>query len=1287
MEGGNNGQHVSLTIDGVTYSGVVTKSTASGWNGTLTSRFDSLDLKDGKFKDDCLVGAVLNTPGVSYSGGIENGKYHGYGELSYRDGKKLYKKGIFSHGSFSGGEVNMRDPHDKYDIYKGKYSVADGIQGYGRITYKDGHSLEGEFKNGKARNVILEYEDVDEGSNIITIFTHLIYDENEDIVSVRKLEKEPDRYENREIVFKNLDKVKNPPMAVPTNPDVVTYKDGETNITYEDGSTYVGKVNKKGIPDGKGIWKNSEGELRKGRFKNGEFKEGTVEMKLSSSVTYTGGYKNGKFDGEGELMGADNKSLKKGTFENGKLKNGEVAFDNSDGSCYGGYIKNGKFNGEGTWLGPYGDSCKGEFKDGTIFGGDVKITNPDGSVYSGKYANGMRHGYGTLTYSDGCSLEGEFEKGEARNVVLKRRKLPGGPLTFTHLIYDGNGVMLLRQELEKEPERKEPNDNEFVGKMILENLDRAKNPSMAVPTDPNAVKYKDGETNITYEDGSTYVGKVNKYNIPDGKGIWKNSEGELREGRFKNGKFTEGTVEMKLSSSVTYDGEYKNGKFDGKGELIGVDNKSLARGIFKKGKLKEGEAIVCNPNGSTYEGYIKNGKFNGMGILSNPDGSHKRGTFKNSDFTKGTIREVKPNGSFSDWWYHVRGSSMELEYEKSILESGDIKEQWFDQKETFTQTKEGNYVHRLYDKEELVFELLLPGEPARDEYGRIKIDSKLKPFCRSYVSNDAVKYYLYENENQGRTIEIDFGEINKLLSSRTATDLEGLVAKGAIVVRGENGVESKVSTDEIIKLFTDSARSIAALRATKGAKGFDGGHTPEAWITMLSMMDGKDLRNVRFCTEKTSYSSMTSFLESIGMGKENLEKLEEDYVATWAGTDTKDHAVCFIVDLKKIREVLKKGGDWDSLNTSKETFIHCFDSSRVVGSENYKGSFGAITENLDAINWNLQKEGTCWFHGLAAMMVALENPEIVEMVLDGRIPGYGLSKHRSLEDNDVPNEFVILEMQKLQEIADTLGVNLEGGGFLVEDIVQQTLIERVTTLVEGETLLDDLDKRIEEAFEKFEEKLRDELKVGDSELEDEEYKNYKKETAKEYREKLSEAIENITAEEKAEKSSEFIKNLEKLKAANRQTSDLESRLKAGLEKFKEERGKIVEQTEKEEVVKQTEKEEVVEQTEKEEVVEQTEKKKTEKLNIVKILKNSAKALDKETGSSTIPSSTSPPSNLTCFEGAKMSSPDNGTQPTVKTPEGKAAVPPVSSPSFQSNSLIPDKDRKKSKDNMHMRGKI
>jgi (p)ppGpp synthase/HD superfamily hydrolase len=145
---------------------------------------------------------------------------------------------------------------------------------------------------------------------------------------------------------------------------------------------------------------------------------------------------------------------------------------------------------------------------------------------------------------------------------------------------------------------------------------------------------------------------------------------------------------------------------------------------------------------------------------------------------------------------------------------------------------------------------------------------------------------------------------------------------------------------------------------------------------------------------------------------------------------------------------------------------------------------------------------------------------------------------------------MVLQMQKLQSVADALGVNLKDGRFLVEGIVKEELIERVAGLAKDGALLEDLNKRIREKFEKFEKELKDK----NAGVEDVEYKNYKAKITEEHKKKLREEIKNIPLKEKAKQSPKFVENLKKLEEVNRQINNLENRLNAGLERFNRENG-------------------------------------------------------------------------------------------------------------------------------------
>jgi hypothetical protein len=100
-----------------------------------------------------------------------------------------------------------------------------------------------------------------------------------------------------------------------------------------------------------------------------------VGTEVHNGVTYTGHWKNGKFDGEGEVVNPDS-SVYRGQFVAGQ-RHGQGTYRFVDCGVYSGSWKKGQPNGRGMW------------------------TYPDKSVYVGEWKAGVRHGLGTLTEADG----------------------------------------------------------------------------------------------------------------------------------------------------------------------------------------------------------------------------------------------------------------------------------------------------------------------------------------------------------------------------------------------------------------------------------------------------------------------------------------------------------------------------------------------------------------------------------------------------------------------------------------------------------------------------------------------------------------------------------------------------------------------------------------------------------------------------------------------------------------------------------------------------------------------
>ncbi|MDR3078864.1 MAG: hypothetical protein LBU15_02390, partial [Rickettsiales bacterium] len=667
------GQAIVHNSDGTTYEGHVVGEIYSGLGKLVYPNGDYLEGNfSGGFFTEGKMRKANNIDGSVYEGEANRGVngiigYYGSGRLSYPNGD--YQEGNFSGGFFTEGKIRKTNSDgsvyegggsqwQKYNgygtllskdgslLYRGEY-VGGMQQGYGKHMYSHGCSAEGEFVNGRARNVILEKKSPDGG----LAFIHIIYDDYGNVLLSKELEEKPGRTENGKLDFSGLDKLEDPPMEVQpiTLDDVVEGADasGEVRIAYKDGSVYTGEVDGDCRPNGVGEWIGPGGELREGTFENGKFKSGTVVMKLSKNVTYAGKYENGKFNGKGTLKDGDGKVIKDGKFKEGEFMEGQATVHNPDGTTYEGPIKGGKYEGEGGKLVfPNGDHQAGEFQDDSFCSGTVRITNSDGSLYEGGCYNKKREGYGKLVYGDGCSVEGDFMNGEARSVILEK-KSPDGKSTFIHAVYDRSGNMLLRQKLSEKPDCGKDKE------LKLQDLEKPKEPLMKVSSDilGAANELADGKTKIAYRDGSIYIGAVDGNGMPNGDGEWTGPGEESRKGIFKDGEFKSGTVKIAFSDSVTYEGGYSDGKFNGKGVLKDKEGKYLKDGIFKDGKFDVGEVIVEDSRGVSYQGHVEGGKYNGKGKVTSPNGDYREGDFTNGEFVKGQVKITSPGGFFYEGGY------------------------------------------------------------------------------------------------------------------------------------------------------------------------------------------------------------------------------------------------------------------------------------------------------------------------------------------------------------------------------------------------------------------------------------------------------------------------------------------------------------------------------------------------------------------------------------------------------------------------------------------------------------
>lgn len=159
---------------------------------------------------------------------------------------------------------------------------------------------------------------------------------------------------------------------------------------YSKDEFYIGEfLNNK--PGGEGKYVDSITETT-GDFKNG-LENGYAEcMGKTNEFYYKGQYKDGFFNGKGNLKLLNNETYE-GNFEKDKFQGFGVYVD-SEGNLYSGEWNQDVKEGEGTFVYSDGRKYKGNFKNNNKDGyGEYYWT--DGDIYKGFWKNGKRHGKGT----------------------------------------------------------------------------------------------------------------------------------------------------------------------------------------------------------------------------------------------------------------------------------------------------------------------------------------------------------------------------------------------------------------------------------------------------------------------------------------------------------------------------------------------------------------------------------------------------------------------------------------------------------------------------------------------------------------------------------------------------------------------------------------------------------------------------------------------------------------------------------------------------------------------------
>lgn len=242
----------------------------------------------------------------------------------------------------------------------------------------------------------------------------------------------------------------------------------------------------------------------------------------NETVTWSGGCKNGKAHGRGELK----------WFSDGTLTQHYKTVPNSDGKAGTGHVdlveydkdgrfefsfvgqwKNGRNHGQGTETWANGDKYVGQYSNGNRTGQGTYTWGPGtkwaGGKYVGQWKNGKQHGQGSYTWADGGKYLGQWKIG---------KKHGHGTKTWA------NGSKYVGQfrddQIHGQGTTNYPNGNKYVGQFGDGKLH--------------------GQGTFTWTNGNKYVGQY-RDNEKHGQGTFTLADGSYFKGEFRNDKRWNGT--------------------------------------------------------------------------------------------------------------------------------------------------------------------------------------------------------------------------------------------------------------------------------------------------------------------------------------------------------------------------------------------------------------------------------------------------------------------------------------------------------------------------------------------------------------------------------------------------------------------------------------------------------------------------------------------------------------------------------------------------------------------------
>jgi hypothetical protein len=352
----------------------------------------------GDFAAGRIVRGSFQLPMVSYEGEFLDNAPHGRGTMKLPDG--LVASGSFEKGHATGQEFELKWPNGSH--YQGGVGKHLAMEGTGTLTYSDGTTYEGEFRDGRLEgNGVLKYT---AGEIRRGVFVD------------GKLQGKGSIHYSNGADYEGELRAGQP--------------DGQGRLTYANGGFYEGAF-VGGLSQGKGKLQYGTGDVYEGDFLAGE-PHGTGVFRSVIGDIYEGHFVSGKRHGQGRL------TFSIGDVWEGEWKQGKLygkCRKSSAQSVYDGECADDHASGTGRFEDRVaGITYDGEFRYNT-FEGEGYMRTPD-LEYKGSFKQGLKDGAGKQTQADGTEYDGAFVRGFMQGRGVLRTKAPSG----TETVYDGEFV-------------------------------------------------------------------------------------------------------------------------------------------------------------------------------------------------------------------------------------------------------------------------------------------------------------------------------------------------------------------------------------------------------------------------------------------------------------------------------------------------------------------------------------------------------------------------------------------------------------------------------------------------------------------------------------------------------------------------------------------------------------------------------------------------------------------------------------------------------------------------------